>query len=329
MPFIANVPNFEIFGNNTETVGNAIRNCISGRGSRRELLEIIRDHTKNLDIEQIDSSFDTIKKDLHDVLRNSTFSYNWLVNKFDEEFSPIYSNLYDSFGVYVQVLMDKGKFENVNEYSFDNKRAMWNNVKSFFCENGGECSVSERNAPDNLYNSLIYKNLITGTSEENSRFTVLIDPNYSSSTPRDLITSSSPSQGNWFFYLIEEWTVEKFRNNDNSVTKYIFRFLNIGITQDLKNRYRNHGYNLLKLYQGSKGDIQNIENILKDEFGENVRLNRFGKRTKEQFDDPEVIDRIIQRVDQITSENASLIVLDDYEEPKCISDLHDNTQPYA
>ena len=292
---IFNTNAFNASGSNTQKVEYAIKEFIEGRGERRELLEEISKLT-GLSISEVDSSFDTLRYRgafTTDELSRSRFANHWLVNKTDDDFE-IYDSLADNYNVYIQVLMDMGLSSGVDSITYKTQTEMFRDVKKFFEDNHGNPTRSEGN---NLYNKLKDQGLIEDL--DGGGFKVNIASDYSSDTPLEAVNVETKGNLRYYLYLIMEYTVEKFIDAETSNNLYKYTFLNIGITNDLRKRYKNQGFELLKLYEGDYATVKLIEDQIKVGYLNQVRINRFNRRTKEQFDNPVVIQNIINEVNRL------------------------------
>lgn len=308
---------FIAHGSNTEKVEYAIREFIEGRGERRELLDVISRIT-HLTIEEVDSSFDTLRyRDAFtsDELSKSRFANHWLVNKTDDDFE-IYDGLADNYNVYVQVLMDKGLSSGEKSITYGTQTDMFTDVKEFFEDNHGR---STRSGAHNLYNKLKNEGLIEDLV--GGGFKVTIDSDFSSDTPPSAVAvkPNKQNRSSYLFYLIKEYTVEKFIDLANNNIMYGYTFLNIGITRDLKQRYRNQGFELLKLYQGDYSIVKQLEDTIKTTYSRSARFNRFNTITKEQFDNQTVIDVIISDVNNLAIQHNLIDVTVDFNVAKQIN----------
>jgi hypothetical protein len=295
---IFNTNAFNASGSNTQKVEYAIKEFIEGRGERRELLEEISKLT-GLSISEVDSSFDTLRYRgafTTDELSRSRFANHWLVNKTDDDFE-IYDSLADNYNVYIQVLMDMGLSSGVDSITYKTQTEMFRDVKKFFEDNHGNPTRSEAN---NLYNKLKDQGLIEDL--DGGGFKVNIASDYSSDTPLETVNVQTKGRLRYYFYLIMEYTVEKF-NDAAGENLYKYTFLNIGITNDLRKRYRNQGFELLKLYEGDFPTVKLIEDQIKLPYSNRARYNRFNMVTKEQFDDQNVILDIINEVNRLANQH--------------------------
>jgi hypothetical protein len=292
-PFIAN-------GSNTQKVEYAIREFIEGRGERRELLEEISKLT-GLSISEVESSFDTLRSRgafTSDELSRSRFANHWLVNTTDDDFE-IYDSLTDNYNVYKQVLMDMGLSRGLDSITYKTQTEMFRDVKKYFEDNHG---ITTRNEANNLYNILKAQGLIEDL--DGGGLKVNITSEYSSDTPIEVVNDKTKGSLRYYFYLIMEYTVEKFIDGTTSNNLYKYTFLNIGITNDLRKRYRNQGFELLKLYEGDRSTVKLIEDSIKVRFSNHARYNRFNKVTKEQFDNQEVIQEVINEVNSLANQHG-------------------------
>lgn len=279
---------------------------VNGRGSYGELKKLIQSILLIkgfiINVKTLDNAICTIKNEKVLIIK-STFFENYLVNKSEDEYNDSY---YDSLNindtVLVQALMDK-LIALSTEYSeeYTRKLSLFKDIVDFMKDNGGEGLTypGENTGPYNLFNKLCWMELIENVSKNPVTFKVKRDDKYSSNPPEELQYFSNTGISLLrYFYVIKEYTVENY-NDDNS---YSYHFLNIGTARSMSNRYRNHGYHLLRCYEGNHQDINEMERVVKNQFIAGRRLNRFNGIVYEQFDNPDNFEDILRFVVSKASE---------------------------
>lgn len=298
---------------------------VNGRGSYGELKKLIQSILLKKGVviknKTLDNAICTIKNEKVLIIK-SIFFENYLVNKSEDEYNDsYYSSLNINDTVLVQALMDK-LIGISSEYShtYTKKLSLYKDIKDYMNNNGGRCLTypGENTGPYNLYNKLCWMELIENVSENPVAFKVKRDNKYSSNPPEELhYFSSTENSLLRYFYVIKEYTVEKY-NDDNS---YSYHFLNIGTARSMSNRYRNHGYHLLRCYEGFHEDINEMEREVKNQFITDRRYNRFNGIVYEQFDNPDNFEDVFTYVDNKANEYNFKDVTSEIQTPKEIATL--------
>jgi hypothetical protein len=238
-----------------------------------------------------------------------------LVNIVDEfsEFQG-FSELKFTVGVQIQVLIGMARIENILEYNVSSKIGLYRKIVKFFRNNNGpDQSFPENVGPTNLFNKLRELSII---KPENTNPPFNLDLSNciedSNITDENLVESETYSlEPISYLYLIEETTTEYF-NDSGNICAYKYSFLNFGMSRNIKERYGNRGYKLLRLYRGHTAVITEIENILKSSFQFKMRFDRFNRRTKEHIDDSSLFDKLIELLTSEAKERGLDDVLEEH-----------------